>query len=214
MLGLFVAVLLISNIASTKIVYLGPFTFDGGTLLFPLSYIFCNILTEVYGFRKARKVIWTGFFSAALMAGVLMIVGALPPAEGWEHQEAYEVILGLTPRIVLASLTAYFIGEFVNSYTLAKLKILTSGKLLWTRTIGSTVIGQALDTSIFILIAFAGVIPPALLLSVFLSNYIFKIAFEVAATPATYRIVSFLKRSEGIDVYDIGTDFNPFSLKE
>jgi len=213
-LGLFVAVLLISNIASTKIVNLGPFTFDGGTLLFPLSYIFCNMLTEVYGYRKARKVIWTGFFSAALMAVTIMIVGALQPAEGWDHQEAYDKILGLTPRIVLASLSAYFVGEFVNSFTLAKLKVWTKGRYLWTRTIGSTVIGQALDTSIFIIIAFAGVLPVPLLISVFVSNYIFKILFEVAATPATYKVVGFLKRNENVDMYDIDTDFNPFKLKE
>jgi len=213
-LGLFVAILLISNVASTKILKLGAFTFDGGTLLFPLSYVLCNILTEVYGFRKARKVIWTGFFSAALMAVTLMVVGALQPADEWEHQEAYETILGLTPRIVLASLTAYFVGEFVNSFTLAKLKIFTGGRFLWTRTIGSTIIGQGLDTAIFISIAFAGVFPLSLLVSVFLSNYIFKIVFEIAATPVIYRVVGFLKRSEKVDVYDIDTDFNPFKLRE
>ncbi len=213
-LGLFVAVLLISNVASTKIVKLGAFTFDGGTLLFPLSYIFCNILTEVYGYRKARKVIWTGFFSAALMAVTLLVVGALEPAAGWEHQEAYDKILGLTPRIVIASLTAYFIGEFLNSFTLAKLKVFTKGRFLWVRTIGSTAIGQALDTAIFIAIAFTGVLPVTLLISVFVSNYIFKVLFEVFATPLTYKTVDFLKKNERVDVYDIKTDFNPFHLKE
>jgi queuosine precursor transporter len=213
-LGLFVAVLLISNIASTKILNLGPFTFDGGTIIFPVSYIFCNILTEVYGYRKARKVIWTGFFGAACMAGVLMLVGALPPAEGWDHQEAYTVILGVTPRIVLASLIAYFAGEFLNSITLAKMKIATRGRFLWSRTIGSTIVGQAVDTSLFLIVAFAGVLPGYLLWSVFVSNYIFKIGFEVFATPVTYRVVGFLKRSEGVDIYDIGTDFNPFTIKE
>ncbi len=213
-LGLFVAVLLISNVASTKILQLGVFTFDGGTLLFPLSYVLCNILTEVYGYRKARKVIWTGFFSAALMAVTLIGVGALQPAEGWEHQEAYEKILGLTPRIVFASLTAYFVGEFVNSFTLAKLKIFTGGRFLWMRTVGSTILGQGLDTAIFISIAFAGVLQLPLLVSVFFSNYIFKILFEIAATPVIYNVVGFLKRSEQVDVYDIDTDFNPFNLKE
>lgn len=213
-LGLFVAVLLISNVASTKIVELGPFAFDGGTLLFPLTYILCNILTEVYGYRKARKVIWVGFFSAAMMASVLLIVGALPPAEGWEHQESYEKILGLTPRIVVASLTAYFVGEFVNSVTLAKLKVWTRGRYLWLRTIGSTIIGQGLDTLIFITVAFAGVLPASLVMTVFVSNYVFKVLFEVAATPCTYAVVGFLKRREGVDVYDIDTDFNPFKVRE
>ncbi len=213
-LGLFVSVLLISNIASTKILVLGPFTFDGGTILFPVSYIFCNILTEVYGYRKARKVIWTGFFSAALMASVLMAVGSLPPAEGWNNQDAYDAILGLTPRIVLASLVAYFTGEFLNSFTLAKLKIRTEGKYLWVRTIGSTVVGQAADTALFISIAFIGVLPWILLATVFISNYVFKILVEILATPLTYRIVGFLKRSERVDVYDLRTDFNPFNLKE
>jgi queuosine precursor transporter len=213
-LGLFVAVLLISNVASTKIVKLGAFTFDGGTLLFPLSYIFCNILTEVYGYRKARRVIWTGFFSAALLAVTLLIVGALEPAAGWENQDAYDKILGLTPRIVIASLSAYFIGEFLNSFTLAKLKVFTKGRFLWMRTIGSTVVGQAFDTAIFITIAFTGVLSVSLLISVFISNYLFKILFEVFATPVTYKTISFLKKNERVDMYDIKTDFNPFHLKE
>jgi queuosine precursor transporter len=211
-MALFISVLIISNVASSKIVDLGPFTFDGGTLLFPVSYIFSDILTEVYGYRRSRRVIWAGFASAALMAGVLALVGALPPAEGWEHQDAYEAILGVTPRIVLGSLIAYFAGEFSNSYVLAKMKIWTQGRWLWTRTIGSTLVGEGVDTLLFVLIAFGGALPWALLWSILISNYVFKVGLEAAMTPVTYRITNFLKRSENKDVYDIGTDFNPFKL--
>lgn len=211
-MALFVSVLLISNVASTKFVDLGPFTFDGGTLLFPISYIFGDILTEVYGYRRSRRVIWTGFGAAALMAGVLALVGALPPAEGWENQEAYQAILGTTPRIVLGSLVAYFVGEFSNSYVLAKMKIWSQGRWLWTRTIGSTLVGEGVDTLLFVTIAFAGTIPWALFWSTVASNYVFKVGLEAAMTPATYRITNSLKRSERVDVYDVGTDFNPFKM--
>lgn len=212
-LGLFVAVLLISNVASAKILKLGPFTFDGGTILFPLSYIFGDILTEVYGYKKSRRVIWTGFFSALLMSLVFIIVGKLPPAKDWVNQEAYDKILGLTPRIVVASLLAYFSGEFSNSFTLAKMKIWTKGRFLWTRTIGSTVVGEGVDTLLFVIIAFAGVLPVSLLITVIISNYIFKVGFEVIFTPVTYRVIHFLKKKEEVDVYDYGTNFNPFTLK-
>ena len=210
--ALFVAVLLTSNIASSKILDLGPFTFDGGTILFPVSYIFGDILTEVYGYRRSRRVIWTGFACAGLMAGVLALVGALPPAEGWEYQEAYEAILGTTPRIVFGSLIAYFAGEFSNSYTLAKMKILTQGRWLWTRTIGSTLVGEGVDTVAFVSIAFAGTVPWSLFWSIIISNYVFKVGLETVMTPVTYRITSFLKRAENEDVYDTDTDFNPFKL--
>jgi len=211
-MALFVAVLLISNIASTKIVLLGPFTFDGGTLLFPVSYIFGDILTEVYGYTRSRRVIWMGFFSAALMAATLAIVGWLPPAPGWTGQDAYQAILGMTPRIVLASLVAYWAGEFSNSYTLARMKILTRGRWLWSRTIGSTIVGEGVDTLLFVAIAFAGALPPGLLWSIGLSNYLFKTGLEIVMTPITYQVISRLKRAEAQDVYDIGTDFNPFQL--
>lgn len=209
-LGLFVAVLLISNIASTKIIQVWKFTFDGGTILFPLSYIFGDILTEVYGYRKARKAIWVGFFSAILMSLILWIVGIIKPAEGWELQNAYLAILGQAPRIVGASLVAYFAGEFINSFTLAKLKIATRGRWLWTRTIGSTIAGEFVDTLLFCLIAFYGLYPNSLLLSIIISNYIFKVGLEVILTPATYKIVGFLKRRENEDYYDYKTNFNPF----
>lgn len=213
-MALFVAVLLISNVASTKIMRLGPFTFDGGTILFPVSYIFGDILTEVYGYRRSRRVIWTGFVCTGLMALVLTIVGALPPAEGWDNQAAYQTILGQTPRIVMGSLIAYFAGEFSNSYTLAKMKIWTGGRWLWTRTIGSTLIGEGVDTLLFVIIAFAGTMPGALLWSIIISNYLFKVGVEAAMTPVTYRVAGFLKRVEQEDVYDIGTDFNPFRVSE
>jgi uncharacterized integral membrane protein (TIGR00697 family) len=211
-MALFVAVLLISNVASSKILRLGPFTFDGGTILFPVSYIFGDILTEVYGYVHSRKVIWTGFACTGLMALVLAVVGALPAAPGWEAQEAYMAILGSTPRIVLASLIAYFAGEFSNSYVLAKMKIWTQGRWLWARTIGSTIVGEGVDSLLFVLIAFYGTLPLALVVSVILSNYVFKVGFEALATPATYAITNFLKRAENEDYYDYHTDFNPFRI--
>jgi len=211
-MALFVAVLLISNVASAKIVKLGPLTFDGGTLLFPISYIFGDILTEVYGYRRSRRVIWVGFFCAALMALTFAVVGWLSPAEGWNNQSAYDAILGTTPRIVLASLTAYWAGEFSNSYTLARMKVLTRGRWLWMRTIGSTLVGEGVDTLLFVTIAFAGVLPTSLLIAVGLSNYVFKVGIEVLMTPLTYQVVSFLKRTESEDVYDRDTNFNPFIL--
>ncbi|MGB5933442.1 MAG: queuosine precursor transporter [Anaerolineae bacterium] len=211
-MAIFVAVLLISNVASSKILDLGPFTFDGGTILFPISYIFGDILTEVYGYSRSRRVIWIGFGCAILMAVVFAIVGALPPAEGWRGQEAYMTILGQTPRIVFGSLIAYFAGEFSNSYTLAKMKVFTQGRWLWTRTIGSTIVGEGVDTLLFVLIAFYGLYTPSLLLSIIISNYLFKTGFEALVTPLTYLVVNTLKRVENEDYYDVDTDFNPFRV--
>lgn len=207
----FVAVLLISNIASTKIVQLGWLTFDGGTLLFPLSYIFADILTEVYGFRKSRRVIWLGFFCAFVMSTILYIVGMLPAAADWGNQSAYDAILGQAPRIVAASLIAYLCGEFINSFILAKMKVWTAGKWLWSRTIGSTVVGEFVDSTLFILIAFAGVLPNSLLVTLIVSNYVFKTAIEILFTPVTYAAVGYLKRTEGEDHYDRDTNFSPFA---
>jgi hypothetical protein len=209
----FVAVLLISNVASTKILQLGPFTFDGGTLLFPISYIFGDVLTEVYGYGRTRRVIWAGFTANLLMAMVFIVVGALPAAEGWEHQSAYEAILGLTPRIVVASLVAYWAGSFSNSWVMARMKIATSGRWLWTRTIGSTLVGQLVDTLLFVVIAFLGVLPTELLISVLVSNYVFKCGLEALATPLTYRVVNGLKRAENEDYFDHDTDYNPFRMR-
>jgi queuosine precursor transporter len=208
----FVAVLLISNIASTKILVLGPLTFDGGTLLFPLAYIFGDILTEVYGYGRSRRVIWTGFFWLALAAAVLAVVDLLPPAPDWGLQESFHAVLGQTPRIVAGSLVAYSAGGFTNSFVLAKLKLLTRGRWLWTRTIGSTLVGQTVDTAVFLFIAFYGVLPLPLLLAVFVSNYIFKVGVETLFTPVTYYVVGKLKRLEGEDYYDHKTNFNPFAI--
>jgi uncharacterized integral membrane protein (TIGR00697 family) len=211
--GIFVAVLLISNTASVKILNLGWFAFDGGTILFPLAYIFGDILTEVYGYRRSRRVIWTGFFSIILMAAVYAIVGYLPAAEGWGMQDAYISILGIVPRIVLASIIAYFAGEFSNSYILAKMKVWMNGKYLWMRTISSTIVGEGVDTALFVLIAFAGTMPTSLLIAIIVSNYIFKVGVEVLFTPITYAIVNFLKRKEHEDYYDKNTNFNPFAVQ-
>jgi queuosine precursor transporter len=213
-LAAFVAVLLISNVASTKILVLGPFTFDGGTILFPLSYIFGDVLTEVYGYRRARRVIWAGFAATALMALVLAAVQRLPPAADWPHQEAFASILGQTPRIVLASLIAYFAGEFSNSWILSRMKVATRGRWLFARTIGSTLVGEGLDTMLFVTVAFAGALPGALLWSIAVSNYVFKVGFEVLATPLTYLVVNRLKAVEGIDVYDESISYNPFRISE
>lgn len=206
----FVSVLLISNVASSKIVDLHWFTFDGGTLLFPLSYIFGDVLTEVYGYKKSRQVIWLGFFAAILMSSVFIVVGKLPPAADWGNQDAYDKILGLTPRIVIASLLAYFCGEFLNSFVLAKVKIITKGKFLWVRTIGSTIIGEFFDSLIFVFIAFFGIFSNSLLVTLIISNYIFKTSVEILFTPITYKVINFLKKREKEDFYDYNTNFNPF----
>lgn len=209
----FVAVLLISNVASTKIVDLGYFVFDGGTLLFPLSYIFGDVLTEVYGYRKTKQTIWLGFVSALLMSLVFILVGELPAASDWNNQDAYNKILGLTPRIVVASLLAYSFGQFLNSFVLAKMKIMTKGKYLWSRTIGSTIVGELVDSALFIVIAFYAILPNSLLVTLIFSNYIFKTLVEVVFTPVTYRLVRFLKNREEEDYYDQGTNFNPLNIK-
>jgi len=213
LVALFVAVLLISNIASTKILDLWKFTFDGGTVLFPLSYIFGDILTEVYGYRKSRRVIWLGFFSALLMSLVLFLVQKMPPAAGWPNQEAFNTILGFVPRIVGASLLAYFAGGFSNSVILSRLKIYTRGKFLWLRTIGSTLIGEGIDTMVFCIVAFYGLLPSPVLWAVIASNYIFKCSVEILFTPVTYQIVGFLKKRENEDVFDHGINYSPFTFK-
>lgn len=212
--ALFVAILLISNIASTKITSFGFLTFDAGTILFPLAYIMGDVLTEVYGFARARRVIWIGFTCNILMALIFMVVTVLPPAADWPNQKAFEMILGLTPRIVAASMVAYFVGEFLNSFVLAKLKVGTKGKYLWMRTIGSTLVGELFDTVLFIGIAFWGVLPISVLISLVISNYIFKVAVEVLFTPVTYAVVTALKKNEHQDFYDYKTNFNPFAVKK
>lgn len=207
--ALFVAVLLISNVASSKIVKIWLFEFDGGTLLFPLSYIFGDILTEIYGFKRSRKIIWLGFFSAGLMSLIFAIVAFLKPAPGWENQQAFVAILGQTPRIVIASLIAYFSGEYSNSVVLAIMKVKTKGKFLWMRTIGSTIVGELVDTLLFVSIAFSFILPWSTLKNVIISNYIFKVGIEILFTPITYIIINKLKKIENFDYYDNDTIFSP-----
>jgi len=212
--AIFVAVLLISQTTAQKIVAFGPLNFSAGILLFPISYIFGDVLTEVYGYKQARRVIWLGFVCSGLMSLTYWLVGVLPAAPGWENQDAYQKILGVVPRIAMGSLVAYWVGEFANSYVLAKMKIFTEGKYLWTRTIGSTIVGEAIDTVLVMFIAFYGVLPVSLLISVAVNIYWAKVLYEIIATPLTYVVVNFLKRAEGVDVYDSTTDFNPFRMEE
>jgi uncharacterized integral membrane protein (TIGR00697 family) len=219
-MAVFVAVLLISNVASAaKIVNLGlpVLTFDAGTLLFPVSYIFGDVLVEVYGYRRSRRVIWIGFACAALLALTLAVVRWLPADAQWMADvgdDAFDAVLGTlaSGRIILGSLLAYFAGEFSNAYIMARLKVRTEGRWLWMRTIASTLVGELVDTVIFVCVAFLGVWPADLLLNIIISNYLFKTGVEVAATPLTYRLVGFLKRAENEDVYDTDTDFNPFKV--
>jgi uncharacterized integral membrane protein (TIGR00697 family) len=224
-MALFVTVLLVSNIASSaKIVDWGVsvlglrLSFDAGTLLFPISYIFGDVLTEVYGYRRSRRVIWAGFGAAALMSAVLWLVRQLPGEAAWQGyagDAAYDVILGgvSSGGIIIASLAAYLVGEFSNSIVLAKLKVRTQGRYLWVRTIGSTLIGEGVDSIVFVVIACAfSVFPWEIALSLIVANYIFKVAIEVVMTPVTYRIINFLKRAEREDYFDRDTDFNPFRL--
>jgi len=210
----FVTVLLCSNIiGAEKVVSLFGFTFGAGILFFPISYFFNDVLTEVYGYARSRKVVWAGFAGLGFASIMSAVVVALPPAQGWIHQDAYVVVFGQTTRIVIASLTAFFCGEFANSYVLAKMKIFTEGKFLWTRTIGSTIAGEAVDSIIFYPVAFYGFWPNELLIKVMITNYVLKVTWEVVATPLTYKVVNFLKRKENEDYYDKNTNFTPFSME-
>jgi uncharacterized integral membrane protein (TIGR00697 family) len=210
----FVVVLMISNTVGTKIIQLGSLSLAGAIFIFPISYIFGDILTEVYGYRASRKIIWSGFAAIIFMSLCYWFVKVLPAAPFWNNQEAYDLILGGVPRIVVASITAFILGEFSNSYVLSRMKVLMEGKHLWMRTIGSTIVGEGVDSILFAVIAFAGLIPGAALVSVIISGYLVKVAIEALATPITYFIVNKLKKAEGIDVYDKGISYNPFLLKE
>lgn len=210
----FVTVLLCSNLIGTeKVCKLGGVTFGAGILFFPISYFFGDILTEVYGYARSRKVVWAGFGAMIFASVMSWVVVHLPAADDWTHQAELSYVFGQTPRIVAASLLAYFAGEFGNSFTLAKMKILTQGRMLWSRTIGSTVVGEAVDSLIFYPMAFYGVWPNSLILKVMAANYCLKVAWEVLMTPVTYKLVQFLKRVEDEDFYDYKTSFTPFSLK-
>jgi uncharacterized integral membrane protein (TIGR00697 family) len=210
----FVTVLLCANlIGASKVASVGGFTFGAGVLFFPISYLFGDVLTEVYGYARARKVVWAGFSALAFASFMSWAILAFPPAPGWVHQAAFVSVFGNTWRIVLASLTAYFCGEFCNSYVLAKMKLFTEGRWLWSRTIGSTIVGEAVDSVIFYPLAFLGTWPNDLVLRVLVDNYLLKVAWETVMTPLTYKIVNFLKREESEDYFDRYTNFTPFSLE-
>jgi uncharacterized integral membrane protein (TIGR00697 family) len=210
----FVVVLVLSNvIGAAKISQVGGFTFGAGILFFPVSYVIGDVLTEVYGYGRARRCIWAGFAALVFLALMSAIVVAMPPAPGWEGQAAYEAVFGAVPRIVFASIAAFWAGEFVNSYVLARMKLWTGGRWLWTRTIGSTVVGQGVDSLIFYPLAFLGVWSTEQVVWVMITNWALKVLWEAVLTPVTYLVVGTLKRREGIDIYDEGTDFTPFRTR-
>jgi uncharacterized integral membrane protein (TIGR00697 family) len=206
----FVVVLLVSNLLAQKIVRLGPIHTSGAMVLFPITYIFGDIFTEVYGYSASRRAIWLGFFGTALLYAVSALVLALPADPAWHNQAAFQTVFGFLPRILVASLIAFWAGEFANSYTLARLKLLTHGRHLWTRTVGSTVVGQAVDTLLVITLTFAGRLPLHTLVTIIWQGYLLKVGYEVLATPLTYLVVNSLKRAEHADAFDDQTSFNPF----
>jgi queuosine precursor transporter len=210
----FVAILLLSNlIGAAKLADVGGNIFGAGILFFPLGYVIGDILTEIYGYARARRVIWVGFVALIFMAFMSWVVVALPPAAGWEGQAAYEAVFGQVWRIVFASITAFWAGEFVNSYVMARMKIWTQGKHLWTRTIGSTIVGQGVDSLIFYPLAFWGVWSNSQVITVMITNWLLKVGWEVVLTPVTYAVVGWLKRKEGVDIFDEDTDFTPFKTR-
>jgi queuosine precursor transporter len=211
--ALFVASLLTANIISVKLIVIGPLILPAGVVIFPVSYIVGDILTEVYGFRYARRAIWLGFAGNLMAVLAIWLTGVLPAPIFWQGQEAFNAILGFTPRLLLASVAAYLVGEFANSSVLAKMKIWSQGRHLWARTIGSTIVAQGLDSLIFIGIAFSGQMAAPALISAVLSQWLFKSLYEAIATPLTYLVVNTLKRVEGVDVYDVDTDLNPFTFE-
>ena len=212
----FVTILLLSNVlgagkvATVDLPGIGAWPFGAGILFFPVSYVLGDVLTEVYGYARARRCIWAGFCALLFMAFMAWVVVALPPAASWTGQAAYEQVFGQVPRIVFASIIAFWAGEFVNSYVLARMKVWTKGRHLWTRTIGSTLVGQGVDSLIFYPLAFYGVWANGTLLTVLLTQWALKVGWEVLLTPVTYAAVGWLKRREGVDVYDEGTNFTPF----
>jgi queuosine precursor transporter len=220
----FVVILLVSNLIAQKICLLGPvsvgrwsigpFAVSGAILLFPITYIFGDVFTEVYGYAASRRAIWLGFFGTALLYVIGAIVIALPSAPGWRNEQAFTTVFGFIPRILAASLIAFWAGEFANSYTMARLKLITNGRMLWTRTIGSTVVGQAVDTILVITLTFGGIYSASILLNIMITGYALKVAYEVIATPLTYLVVNWLKRAEQSDAFDRHQSFNPFSFAE
>jgi queuosine precursor transporter len=208
----FVVILLVSNLVAQKVCLIGGFAVSGAILLFPVTYIFGDVFTEVYGFAASRRAIWLGFFGTALLYLMGSITIALPPAPGWHNQQAFATVFGFIPRILAASLIAFWSGEFANSYTMAKLKLLTNGRMLWTRTIGSTVVGQAVDTTVVIVLTFIGTVPFKTLINMIVTGYLLKVGYEVLATPMTYLVIDWLKRAENADAFDRHESFNPFSF--
>jgi len=212
--AIFITCLITANITAVKLVGVFGLVLPAAIIIFPLSYIFGDILTEVYGYRQARRVIWLGFFCNLIAVVAIWVGQVLPAASFWDGQAAYERILGYTPRLLVASFLAYLVGEFANSFVLAKMKIATEGRWLWTRTIGSTLVGQGLDSLVFITLAFMGTIPLGGLTSAIVTQWLAKSVYEAAVTPLTYGVVNFLKRQEGLDVYDYETRFNPLLITE
>jgi uncharacterized integral membrane protein (TIGR00697 family) len=212
--AVFVTSLITANIIAVKLVEVSGIVFPAAVIIFPISYIFGDVLTEVYGYRSARRVIWLGFFCNFLAVAAIWAAQMLPAASFWGGQQAYQQILGVTPRLLMASFLAYLVGEFANSFVLAKMKIATGGKHLWARTIGSTLVGQGLDSLVFITAAFWGTIPGAGLASAVVTQWLMKTAYETLATPLTYGVVNYLKRIEGVDVFDYETQFNPLKIGE
>ncbi|MBN43701.1 MAG: transporter [Alphaproteobacteria bacterium] len=209
---LFVTCLMVSNITAVKLIDVNGYLLTGAIVIFPVSYIIGDVLTEVYGFAKARLVVWVGFGANLLAVMTFALVGILPAAGFWEGQAAFDTILAATPRILVASFLAYLVGEFANSYILARLKVISAGRMLWLRTIGSTIVGQGLDSIVFVFVAFWGILSTDVLIGTIAVQAIAKISYEVSATPVTYAVISWLKRSEGIDHYDRETRFNPFAV--
>jgi queuosine precursor transporter len=220
----FVVILLVSNLIAQKVCLIGPFfsgrwsigpfAVSGAVLLFPITYIFGDVFTEVYGFAASRRAIWLGFFGTTLLYFIGAVVIALPSAPGWKNQQAFATVFGFIPRILAASLIAFWAGEFANSYTMARLKLVTNGRKLWTRTIGSTVVGQAVDTVLVITLTFGGIYPVRTLLNIIATGYALKVSYEVIATPATYLVINWLKKAEHADAFDRHESFNPFSFSE
>jgi uncharacterized integral membrane protein (TIGR00697 family) len=224
----FVVILLVSNLVAQKVIMIGPASghlfgrsfslpalyTSGAMVLFPITYIFGDVFTEVYGFAASRRAIWLGFFGTALLYAVGALIIALPAAPEWKNQQAFDTVFGIIPRILAASLISFWAGEFANSYTMARLKLLTDGRKLWTRTIGSTVVGQAVDTTLVIVLTFAGTYRVQTLVKIIVTGYLLKVAYEVIATPVTYMVINWLKRSEHADAFDRDKDFNPFSFSE
>jgi uncharacterized integral membrane protein (TIGR00697 family) len=211
--AVFITSLITANITAVKLIGLWGLVLPAGVVIFPVSYITGDVLTEVYGYAQARRVIWLGFFCNLLAVVVIWLVQIIPPVAFWDGQAAYERILGYAPRLLAASFLAYLVGEFVNAFVLAKMKIATKGRWLWTRTISSTVLGQGVDSLVFIVITFAGTVSAGTLAVGIITQWLVKSAYEAAATPVTYRVVGFLKRQEGLDIYDYDTRFNPLAIR-